>query len=617
MAQEQPRATPGPRKQSAMSRSAVETSRSTAPMPEQENTDTAKDTDEEVISIPKSQIDLLYAQINDLAKSVAEKDRAARQLTASNGSSSPSSANSNNSSSNVYKPPTMRRTNERNSTAFQNPAKQLQRGSNPHQPHHPAPSAASTLSHTDIRALLDALPVYTGAVDQSFKWWKEQVESFCRTFNVRMSKVEWMIAGVLVKGRALEVYKQVQRDLYGGRAGNNTSSNQSGGGGVSASENSSSSNNNATTSTGTGSSWRRALPWNVVTRELSKLDNPILRSLHLHTQIFNLRHGQGQFQGQTTLDAAGVTALVTQFRKLETQLDAAPLGDRLWLLLRVLPEARSMILDKVKKTAAYTSHGADEVRQQGCGEEQHQQHTQLAFNNMDEVCDFVLIHLAELLKSRNNSNSNNSSSNGGGGYSRHGVSSSYVPSPVPSMPAATSSTQSPSLPASSPSSTNLASTSSLQQQPILKLPSTSSATPLPRIPQPPTTTIDDVDDSEGTPTPTPTPTTTSTTPSSSLSAASSSAAVCNFCGKSGHLANKCFKRKKQRQKEKSKMYDLIQSQSQQQQQLNLDKTGSQNEPEQETEPEPEHEQETEHEPKHEPEHGQEQEQQHEVGKKET
>lgn len=349
---------------------------------------------EETVTIPKSQITLLYAQINSLAKSVAEKEKQARTTTTET-----------NATTEVVKPMA--------STPGPGLTRSLTGGSKGLQRSQPIDQlgGSSTLKSEDIRALLDALPVYSGTVGECFKWWTQQVESFCKTFNIKVNKIEYYIPQQLVKGKALERYRELQKEYASTTA-------------------------MSVIASPTNNRYKRFLPWKILTKELSKLDNPILRSIYIHEQLSALRSTT-----TTSLDEHSVISLVTRFRKLEAQLDPAPLGDRISMFFQVLPEARPMILEKIT-----SNNNRDNS----------------IFNNVDELCDCILIHLDELVKS------------------------------IIAVPATSSSTASPS-------------------------------------PSPDLTTL--------------------TTP-------------CTFCNKTGHVANKCFKRKKERQKEKIKLYDSLQQQQQ-------------------------------------------------------
>lgn len=429
--------------------------------------------EDEVVTVPKSQMSLLYKQINDLAKSVAEKERAARDP--GRGQQGPYNNRYGN-----------------NNNSYQRNASNGSRYPSSSSSRYQQPQPESTMSQTDIRALMDGLPIYNGALGESFNWWKEQVESFCRTFNVRMNKVEWMLAGVLIKGKALEVYRNMQKELFGNDD-----------------------NNSATKNEKPTPYWRRPLSWAVVTRELAKLDNPLLRSDHIHTQINNLRYRTLGREGR--LDNAAVMDLIGKFRKLETQLDPAPLGDRLWLLLRVIPEARRMVFEKIEsedKREEETEEGTAPQRDQDAD-------SRVVFNNIDEICDFILIHLAELFSSVNS----RPTSNFGSGNPRYKTTAPSNPAPQVQQPAQVTAEQETkeSVEISEPEETADEATPIV---PVINLPPSSSPAP-------------------------------SSAGDQSPSDPSLTNVVCSYCSKQGHLSNKCFKRKKQRQKEKVKMYDLI------------------------------------------------------------
>lgn len=433
---------------------------------------------EEVVTIPKSQIQLLYAQINDLAKSVAEKEKQAQSSSASSASTGSTTSISNQVPRPAPGSPTKHHT------------PRTSRKTGPLSSHVGAVSvsvAGSTLTPDDIKSLLDSLPVYTGSLGECFKWWAQQLESFCKTFNLKMNQIEHHIPQQLIRGRALERYREVQREVNS----NNSSSSSSTGKTEPTAEGS-------TTAPSSMGTWhRRALPWYVLTKELSKLDNPVLRSIYIHEQIQGLRKAtlhpsitstSSTNPNASMIDEQAVTALVTKFRKLESQLDPAPLGDRLFLIVDcVLPEARDMILDKISVDTSFNTlkpgHGHASISKPGSMIKQH-----LIFNNVDEICDFILIHLGELIKSI------------------HSSATSVATATVNANAAMSSAS------------------------------SSGSASPSPDV--------HSLSDTSG--------------------QGHANAPLCNYCNKPGHLANKCFKRKKNRQREKVKLYDSMQLQHQQQ-----------------------------------------------------
>lgn len=460
---------------------------------------TSKD-QEEVVTIPKSQIQLLYAQINDLAKSVAEKEK---QAARSSSGRAPTASTSNQA------PPPQRQTPSTPTKSY-TPRTPRKQASSQHASQFGAgviSVAGSTLTPDDIKSLLDSLPVYTGALGECFKWWAQQLESFCKTFNLKMNQIEHYIPQLLIRGRALERYREVQREV------NSTSSSMGNNGKT---EKTAEGSTN-TPSTTTGTWYRRSLPWHVLSKELSKLDNPVLRSIYIHEQIQSLRKttlnpssssilpssSSTSFStGPNLIDEQAVTALVTKFRKLESQLDPAPLGDRLYLIVDcVLPEARHMILGKISVDTLSVNTPKPQHGGHAAISKLAKQH--LIFHNVDEVCDFILIHLDELIKSIHASSTSSSTNATAAAAASTGF--------TISIPTATAST-------ANANTTSSASSSGSASPPL---------------------------DSQG------------------QGQANANAPLCNYCNKSGHLANKCFKRKKNRQREKVKLYDSMQLQNQQ------------------------------------------------------
>lgn len=427
---------------------------------------------EETVTIPKSQIDLLYAQINSLAISVAEKDKQSRTAAAASATPNvPLKQSIGSSSSSLVKSSSTTSTTSERSTKplIQLKSLDVERKQRP-MDH----GTGSTLMPEDLRALLDALPVYTGSVGECFKWWTQQVESFCKTFNIKINQIEYYMPHQLLKGKALERYREVQRE-YNNNKHTHPSS-------ISSTSTSNASGNNR---------HRRPLPWKILNRELSKLDNPILRSIYIHEQVSLLRSGTNLGAGPN-IDENSVMTLVTKFRKLEAQLDPAPLGDRLYLIFQVLPESRQMILDKIIRIS---NNNPNTNKPNNINKTNSDDNDDCIFNNVDELCDFILIHLDELMKSINKATTTNSST----------------------LPYIT---------------TNAASTEHSNPSSATVLPLYSSSTST---------------------------SPTSGSPTSDM-ANNSLTILCNYCNKPGHLANKCFKRKKQRQKEKIKLYDSLQQQ---------------------------------------------------------
>lgn len=342
---------------------------------------------EETVTIPKSQIALLYSQINSLAKSVAEKEKLQNRHSQQHGQisthSSSSPGPSVSSNSNVKHDQISPRSKHLNRSAS-------------------SPASGQTISPSDIKALLEALPVYSGSVGECFKWWTQQVESFCKTFNLKIHQIEYFIPQQLLKGRALECYRKVQKDFITSSTSNcsspsNVTSLSSDLTSSSNSTNALPTNTPATTSS-SNSRYKRHLPWKVLKQELAKLDNKLIRSVYIHEQIASLR-APGSKADENT-----IVALVTKFRKLESQLDAGPLGDRLYLIFQIIPESKDMILEKIGSRNDAATMGKDEKI--SINDESHSD----VFNNVDEVCDFILIHLDELMKSINALQTGDSSS---------------------------------------------------------------------------------------------------------------------------------------------------------------------------------------------------------------
>ncbi|KAF5097535.1 hypothetical protein D0Z00_002367 [Geotrichum galactomycetum] len=339
---------------------------------------------EETVTIPKSQIALLYSQINTLAKSVAEKEKLQNQPTqqlqnhqVNNARSFPPSAPLAAGNSNVKTD----QSSPRSKHSSRTPSGAV---------------SAQTISPSDVKALLEALPVYSGSVGECFRWWTQQVESFCKTFNLKLHQIEYFIPQQLLKGRALECYRKVQKEFIASSSSNSPSTTTSSSDPISTSTNASAT---TTSTSNTNTRYKRHLPWKVLKHELAKLDNKLLRSVYIHEQIANLR-APGSKADENT-----IATLVTKFRKLESQLDFGPLGDRLYLIFQILPESKDLILEKIDSRADSTATGKDDsinIKEGTHGD---------VFNNVDEVCDFILIHLDELMKSINSSPASDASTN--------------------------------------------------------------------------------------------------------------------------------------------------------------------------------------------------------------
>lgn len=338
---------------------------------------------EETVTIPKSQIALLYAQINTLAKSVADKEKLQNQPT------KPVQNHQDNNAS-PYSPPAPSTAGNFSAKVDQSPSRSK---------HSSRTGSAQTISPSDVKALLEALPVYSGSVGECFKWWTQQVESFCKTFNLKFHQIEYFIPQQLLKGRALEYYRKVQKEFIASSLPNSSSPSTT----TSFPSDPTSTPTNAsatsTTTSNTNTRYKRHLPWKVLKHELAKLDNKLLRSVYIHEQIANLR-APGSKADENT-----IATLVTKFRKLESQLDVGPLGDRLYLIFQILPECKELILEKIDTRADGTATGKDDSISIKEGTRND------VFNNVDEVCDFILIHLDELMKSINSSHTNDTSTN--------------------------------------------------------------------------------------------------------------------------------------------------------------------------------------------------------------
>jgi hypothetical protein len=342
---------------------------------------------EETVTIPKSQIALLYSQINTLAKSVAEKEKLQNQPTQQLQNQQVNNARS-------FSPSAPSTAGNSSAKTDQSPSrsKHSSRAAN-------GTASAQTISPSDVKALLEALPVYSGSVGECFKWWTQQVESFCKTFNLKLHQIEYFIPQQLLKGRALECYRKVQKEFIASSSSNSSSSPSN----TSSFSDPTSTPTNAsatiTNTSNTNTRYKRHLPWRVLKHELAKLDNKLLRSVYIHEQIANLR-APGSKADENT-----IATLVTKFRKLESQLDVGPLGDRLFLIFQILPESKDLILEKIDSRADNTATGKDDNISIMEGTRSD------AFNNVDEVCDFILIHLDELMKSINSSQVTDASTN--------------------------------------------------------------------------------------------------------------------------------------------------------------------------------------------------------------
>lgn len=224
-----------------------------------------------------------------------------------------------------------------------------------------SPSSSMTTSH--LLSLLASLPIYAGSPTQNFAWWCNQVESFCTMFRISLTALEPHLPGRLIQGRALKEYRAIQGRLDATSRDEKLIDKD-----VSKESETIESSNEAN-KTKSKKKRRKALSWEIVKKELVVLDNPIIRSAHIHEAIIALRNppnttnslntSQSLFKREDQIDG-----LISKFRSLEAQLDPGCVGDRAWLLTQVVPEARE-ILSKA----------------------------QITFETIDDVCEYVLKNL--------------------------------------------------------------------------------------------------------------------------------------------------------------------------------------------------------------------------------
>lgn len=159
------------------------------------------------------------------------------------------------------------------------------------------PTPKATKLTTYQLDLFKAIPAYSGRTDKSYELWRERVEGFAKTFNVDYGALEPHMSRIL-QGQALREYLALQKTKRNGKTG-------------------------------------KYPTWEEVDILLRKMDDPVRRSLEVHQQIAEMR-------GRPM-----TTENVEYFRKLECQLDHAPLGDRVFLLFEVFPSAKEHIMPKL------------------------------------------------------------------------------------------------------------------------------------------------------------------------------------------------------------------------------------------------------------------------------
>lgn len=390
------------------------------------------------ILVPKAQLDLLVNQLSCLATSVVKKqklnaDDIKKALSAPLSSNSnqadtndvasyrSTASNSSSLSRSATKARAMKLSEDWRAAAVPENNKRSKFPPSPSSLTHRYPPGFNDFPKQDIEDLMKTLPKYTGHVSESFSWWTTQIDSFLKTFNLRNYDIEYFIPKLL-SGRAMDLYKSVQKNIYNENLKNAKP--------VSNETAAHSDTNESATDTDTQSfSVRnqprfpkvrmRPLHWNVVKQELAKLDNPVARTAYLYSKIRNLRHeilsqltasqtetkrtcsipnqpsSMFQQQQQQPLQQAAqvdvssfvmngptIDSLITKFKALETQLEyPAPLPDRMVLLFDVLPECKNLVLDKINHV--------------------YEENLSVPFQNIDEVCDFILIYKDDILKRAN------------------------------------------------------------------------------------------------------------------------------------------------------------------------------------------------------------------------
>uniref|UniRef100_A0A060TEW6 ARAD1D11242p n=1 Tax=Blastobotrys adeninivorans TaxID=409370 RepID=A0A060TEW6_BLAAD len=156
----------------------------------------------------------------------------------------------------------------------------------------------------NVVEMLDGVPKYSGSIEQSLEFWKNNVKGFCTTFNVTIAQVEPHLDR-LVSGQALHKYKGLRKQL---RDTKNV----------------------------------RYPNWEETIGCLEELDQPVRRSLVLHRRIDRLG-------APYTRQSKSLEDILDTFVWLESQLDPGPLGDRLHLLFRVAPFAEQIVLDNLDR----------------------------------------------------------------------------------------------------------------------------------------------------------------------------------------------------------------------------------------------------------------------------
>lgn len=380
-------------------------------------------------------------------------------------------------------------------------------------PHNKSHHSTSLNSHSnsqiqkkDIEDLVKSLPKYSGSVSESFNWWCCQVESFVKTFNLKFYDIEYYIPKLLLSGKALELYKSVQRE------------NES-----SKSKDSDQSQSSASYSNSQSKSSRfKPLHWYVIKKELRKLDNPVTRTLKIHQKIDSLRATlypkvDSSIRGNI-IDAQAIYILIQKFRSLESQLDMpAPLPDRLLLLFKVLPECKRIVLDKINS-----------IYEDSCT---------IPFSNIDEVCDFILIYKDEIVEEIKKLYSISESNSKGKKNNYNGVTSStHTPkkSNDPTKPRVHHQ--------NTGNSKNHGEIKETKEEQVLAsraqniIVSSSSE--------------DDEDEDDHSQS--------LESQSAPNSADSAATTTCHYCGRPGHKSNKCFKKKKDRQRDQLKIFHSLQ-----------------------------------------------------------
>lgn len=400
-------------------------------------------TQEPTVQVSKAQLDLLANQLAVLATSVVEKQRFSLddvKETFSSSSSLKHSAQSDTSRSSTSFNSLQNQDSQKLSGNLSR-QKSLLRNSNVSR----SAASPSSSSHCfqsfndfpkqDIEDLMKTLPKYTGHVSESFTWWTTQIDSFLKTFNLRNNDIEYFIPKLL-SGRAIDLYKSTQKTIYNESlkqaqlTSNDNNYNH-------VHHHTNSDTNESATDTDNQSTRysrnrqsrfpkvrMRPLHWKVVKNELAKLDNPVARTTYLYSKIRNLRYdilsklansqngssytntvsnpfnsntssSSAPVQNQQTdvslfvMDGPTIDSLIKKFRGLEAQLEyPAPLPDRLVLLFDVLPECKNLVVGKINQI--------------------YEETLSMPFQNIDEVCDFVLIYKDDILKQQHASNNNSS-----------------------------------------------------------------------------------------------------------------------------------------------------------------------------------------------------------------